>query len=448
MFRFSTIDDPEFINLQPLEINPFMSQCEIKVLYLGENRNRTFITKEVATEMSKTLRGAPIVGYYREDKEDFHDHGDRVTIDRDGVKFECLTKPYGFVAPDAKVWFQKFQEQDGNGRPVEREYLMTMGYLWTQYEEVRDAAENGRPESMELDNDTLKGDWSQKIKPGMEFFIINDAIFTKLCILGEDVEPCFEGSSITPPEVSKNFTLNKDFKQTLYDMMQQLNFALQGGKSMDEKNTPVASEETKATDVNVNINFTAQGNSEQMIPSGSEKFTKEEDEKKKEEEKSSDNSSNDDNKDKEDEKKKKEEYACGKDDDEKKKYSLLEEKYNNLEKQFAQFQSEYSYLKKFKEDVEDKQKDEMINSFYMLSDEDKKDVINNKAKYSLDEIESKLSVICVRKKVNFNLDKPSEGQSEQENKEPITTYNLQNNGDTSVPAWISAVRNTRNSRNN
>lgn len=64
----ATINAPEFINLQPLDINPMMSKCEIKVLYLGNNRNGTSINKEVATEMAKTLRGAPIVGYYKKDK--------------------------------------------------------------------------------------------------------------------------------------------------------------------------------------------------------------------------------------------------------------------------------------------------------------------------------------------------------------------------------------------
>ena len=52
----ATIDSPEFINLQPMDINPFMSSCDIKVLYLGENRNHSYITKEVATDMAKTLR--------------------------------------------------------------------------------------------------------------------------------------------------------------------------------------------------------------------------------------------------------------------------------------------------------------------------------------------------------------------------------------------------------
>ena len=49
----ATISSPQFINLQPLDINPFMSACEIKVFYLGENRNGTFISKDAAKEMSK-----------------------------------------------------------------------------------------------------------------------------------------------------------------------------------------------------------------------------------------------------------------------------------------------------------------------------------------------------------------------------------------------------------
>ena len=67
----ATIASPEFINLQPLDINPLMSRCEIKVLYIGDNRNRSYISKDVAREMSKTLRGAPIVGYFKEDTQDF-----------------------------------------------------------------------------------------------------------------------------------------------------------------------------------------------------------------------------------------------------------------------------------------------------------------------------------------------------------------------------------------
>ena len=71
---------------------------------------------------------------------------------------------------------------------------MTTGYLWTgQFPECKSAVEgDGKPHSMELDEETLQGEWSNNIKQNMEFFIINDAVFSKLCILGDDVEPCFK----------------------------------------------------------------------------------------------------------------------------------------------------------------------------------------------------------------------------------------------------------------
>ena len=41
--EISMIGGPEFVNLTPLDINPLMSKCEIKVFYLGANRNRSYI---------------------------------------------------------------------------------------------------------------------------------------------------------------------------------------------------------------------------------------------------------------------------------------------------------------------------------------------------------------------------------------------------------------------
>ena len=204
----ATINSPQFINLQPLDINPLMSSCQIKVLYIGENRNRSYISKEAATQMAKTLRGAPIVGYYKKDKQDFADHGEQLIWDDQGIHFNCLTKPYGFVAPNAEVWFQDFEDQDDFGNSIVRTYLMTTGYLWSgQFEQAQQVLdEGGKPHSMELDEKSLEGKWSTNIKQDMEFFIINDAIFSKLCILGDDVEPCFEGSAITAPQVSASVT--------------------------------------------------------------------------------------------------------------------------------------------------------------------------------------------------------------------------------------------------
>ena len=78
----------------------------------------------------------------------------------------------------------------------------------------------------------------------------------------------------------------------------------------------------------------------------------------------------------------------------------------------------------------------------MLSDEDKKDVIENKANYSYDEIEAKLSVICVRNKVSFSMNEKTDENVEK----PITTYNVQEIN-SAVPAWIAALKNARQNNN-
>lgn len=451
----ATIDSPEFINLQPLDVNPLMSSCEIKVLYIGENRNHSYITKEVASDMAKTLRGAPIVGYYKEEKEDFADHGERVIFDDEGVKFECLTKPYGFVAPDAKVWFQKFEDTDDFGNIVTREYLMTTGYLWTeQYKECKEALQEGRPQSMELDESSLDGHWSTNNKTGMDFFIINDAIFSKLCILGDDVEPCFEGASVTKPEVSKTFTKVDDtFKKTLYTMMQELKFALEGGQdNMDIDNKDaVAEEELKDTPAveeqevkeesaaaeEVQDSTEAQSDAESEFKCQSDKKTKtkceSEDNKKDDDSDKKDNGEDDKKEDKED------------DDKKVKSKNSLEQDYEELKSKFEKLEEDYKVLVKFKEEIDNEKKDELINSFYMLSDEDKAEVRENKSKYSLEDIEAKLSVICVRKKVNFDSEDSSKNDKTVE-KDVVTTFNLQDDG-SSVPAFISALRNTQKSRN-
>lgn len=441
----ATINSPQFINLSPLEINPLMSSCEIKVLYVGKNRNGSYISKEVATEMAKTLRGAPIVGYYKKDKQDFADHGEQLILDDEGFHFNCLTKPYGFVSPDSKVWFQDFEDFDEFGNSIVRTYLMTNGYLWTgQFEQANQVLKDGgKPHSMELDENTLQGHWSTDIKEDMEFFIINDAIFSKLCILGDDVEPCFQGSAVTVPQVSASFTLDDDFKHSLFEMMKELKYALKGGNTVAEaeKNVP-ETQETEAPETGASTEFTEteQTGAEESsvveseateVTESESTFEKKDEEEEKPAEEEADGS---------------EESESEKDDEEdKKKYSALEEKYTALQTDFAALEEEVKGLRQFKAEIEDKQKTELIAQFYMLSDADKQEVIDNKANYSLDEIKSKLAVICFEKKVNFNLETSSENEdSKKETENTVTTYNVATTED-SIPDWVKEVESTMNS---
>ena len=434
----ATIDSPEFINLQPLDLNPLMSKCEIKVLYIGANRNRTYISKEVATEIGKNLRGAPIVGYYRDTKEDFTDHGEKIVIDDEGIKFECQTFPYGFVSPDAQVWFQDFEDFDAFGNTVKHTYLMTTGYLWTGiFTESSLPVEEGRPQSMEFFEASVRGKWEENYANGMDFYIVDDAIVQKLCILGDDVEPCFEGASVTAPDASTKFTLDDNFKHTLYNMMQDLKNVLEGERQMDKNFTQAeqteatasAVEETPVTEFEVED---TQKTSEDTTETGSviSDYSAKEDDKKKEEseDKKEDAPAKEGGDDKEDSSDNKGTKEDKEDDDEKKKgekYSLLESELNTLKAEYQDLQTKYQELVAFKTEIDNQKKDALISEFYMLADEDKADVIQNKEKYTLDEIKAKLSVICFDKKINFSLQQPATREVETEEEAPIMTYALE-----------------------
>lgn len=403
----SVIKEPEFINLSPNDINPLVSNCQIKVLYVGENRNRSYISKEVAEDMAKSLRGTPIVGYYIEDKKDFGDHGEQLVIDGEGFHFNTLTKPYGFVAPDAKVWFQDFEDMDERGIKTVRTYLVTDGYLWTgQFEECRSLLTNAKSQSMELDSETLNGEWSNAVNNNYELFIINDAIFSKLCILGDDVEPCFEGASIAPK------AYNLDFQKTLFSMVKDLQEIKSEGRA-----------NSMNTEINENNDLNAAANVAE--PAAATTFTEKTENL---------------GKANQEESPKNENTITAE------QFSLLSQEYEDLKNKNAELQEKYSKLEQdyselltFKKNVENEKKDELIKSFYMLSNEDKKDVMENKEKYSLDEIEAKLSVICFRKKINFASEKE---EPEGEPAAPVT-YSLQDATE-DVPAWLNSIRDAHN----
>lgn len=430
----ATIEAPEFINLSADAINPGISKCEIKLFYLGKNRNGSYIDKNTAIQMANSLPGCPIVGAYIENKEDFGDHGEVIRIEDGEIHFSCKTVPYGFVGLDSDVWFQKFMDTDEFGNEIEREYMMTTGYLWTeQYEEAKSIIEDGKGQSMELDGETMEGHWATDNNSGIEFFIINDAIFTKLCILGDDVEPCFEGASIKSPEVSKAFSRDESFGRTLYTMMNELKDALQnkGGSEMPKQETQVAEDALLENN----------GAKEAIEGDGAakdEEFAKKKDKTKCEKEDYSDDEAANDDAEQED-------YGCKKKKPAEKNsleedYAKLENEFNELKDNFALLENEVEELRAFKLNKVNEEKDALINKYHMLSEEDKADIVANKENYSLDEIESKLALIYVQKNVDFeSVDGVKENEANEA--DPITTFSLDDNTDAGIAdPFIEALR--------
>ena len=458
----------EFVNIQPL--NPLISKCEIKVLYTGKNRNRSFISKEVATKMANSLPGTPIVGQYFYQTGDFGDHGEEeLVIDDKGLRFIKSTVPYGFVATDAKVWWQNFVDKDG----VEREYLLTEGYLWTgRYPDCKRIIEKGNHQSMELDRDSLvgewskiSGEWSKFENDEHEYFIISDAVFSALCILGEEVEPCFEGANITK-KGGIMYSLDRDeFKEKMLDFMADLKDALnnlgyEGGKQVENLNNPtietpvvetpevetvvepIVEEETVVEEVvetPESIEGAEAAEGEESSEGVEEDFAKKKEEDEANEEDSNSEDKKESNSKEEDDKEKKKNYSLEEVVEYQElltKYAELEGQFNAITEELNSIKPEYNKLKEKAIEAEEKAKEDMINSFYMLSEEDKAEVRANKANFSLEDIEAKLSVICVRKKVNFDLEDSSKNEDNTET--PITTFNVGDSHD-ATPAWLRAV---------
>lgn len=423
---------------------------------------------------------------------------------------------------------------------------MTEGYLWTgQYPEAQRIIDEGNNQSMELSNKFLDGTWTKDNNGKPKFFIINEAIIAKLCVLGNEEEPCFEGSTITQPQIQ--FSFDDDFKNQIFSMMNELKelikeggapvfttFAVEIGDALWQalysfletkfprdlmdgecedcyrcskywidsiweegaQKFAILKERANGKLYRMNFSYTEEGLSSDgstvevektYVPVVNEApvFSMEAVEAYEAERYAvEDNSGNNDNnkienpldegsstefakkKDEEEGKtgsedgeekcpecgKPKSECTCKEEDEKKKKknysledveeytellakYSELENNYNALQETNAQLTEQVNTLTEFKAQVDRKDKQAMIDSFYMLSDEDKQDVIDNIDTYSVDDIEAKLSVICVRNKVNFNLEDDNKGQ------EDPTTYSLNDGGEADyVPAWIKSLQ--------
>lgn len=438
-----TIDNVQFVEMNDSDFSPLVSKCTIKLVYVGQNRNGSYMSKDTLIKMAPTVRACPIVGCYRDEIEDFGDHGHVVTIEDGEIKFACKTRPYGFVAPDARVWFQNFIDVDEFGNEIEHEYMMTTGYLWTgQFPESQQVIDEGKGQSVELDEDTLDGHWANDAKSGMDFFIINDAIFSKLCILGDDVEPCFEGASITGG-VDSNYTESTEFAHTLYTMIKQLQETIgpkEGGKNMPEK--PEELEETEVT-----TDFVATSGKTEEEESQDE--TKDSEAKKEEETPSEEAKPATENAVKDDKEQEEQQVAEEKKEEEqteaKKRECSLDESDSDaatsatfaLEQENAALKAELESLREFKLQIENEKKDALIAKYHMLSDEDKADIIAHKEEYTLEQIDEKLALIYVRKNVDFST---VDGHQEEEaDMDSILSFSLDDSKDAEVVSDIQAA---------
>lgn len=153
------------------------SKGRCRIFYKGGNRNGTYITEEFAEKLISTLPYTPIKGIYDGTAGDYTDHGRQ--------RYEG--KVYGIVPENPNFAWEAHLDEDGK----ERIYACVDVLLFTSiYEEASQIV--GLAQSMELYAPSIEGAW--KYIDGKKFFVFEEGCFLGLQVLGDDVEPCFEGA--------------------------------------------------------------------------------------------------------------------------------------------------------------------------------------------------------------------------------------------------------------
>ena len=185
-----------------------ISKGRCRIFYKYGNRNGTYITDEFAETLLATIPYAPVKGIYEVEEDDYTDHG----------KKRSEGRIYGIVPANPNVTWEKHLDEDG----VERTYACVDVLIYTGlYTEAHDII--GKSQSMELYSPSIKGEW--KIINGRKFYVFSEGQFLGLQVLGDTVEPCFEGAAF--------FSLYEDLKKMVAQIEKyNLNLHNNGGKKM------------------------------------------------------------------------------------------------------------------------------------------------------------------------------------------------------------------------
>ena len=186
--------------------NEVLSKARCRIFYKYENRNGTYITDEFAEKLISSLSYVPVKGIYSD--EDYTDHGAR----RDQGRI------YGIVPENPNVAWEEFTDDDG----ITRTYACTDVLIFTAiYEEANDII--GKSQSMELYPPSLK--YHEAIVHNKRYIVFDDGCFLGLQVLGDKVEPCFEGASFYTLQSTIEYTINQ-IKKYGGTKMPKINFKL------------------------------------------------------------------------------------------------------------------------------------------------------------------------------------------------------------------------------
>ena len=187
--------------------NETISKGRCRIFYKYGNRNGTYITDEFAEKLLSTISYAPIKGIYEGDEGDYTDHG---TARSQG-------RIYGIVPENPNITWEEHEDDDGIVRTYACVDVLIFTGLYTEANAIV-----GKSQSMEIYPPSIKGAW--KIINGKKYYVFEAGHFLGLQVLGDAVEPCFEGAAF--------FALYQDLKKMVDEVQKYSLNGHNGGKKM------------------------------------------------------------------------------------------------------------------------------------------------------------------------------------------------------------------------
>ena len=395
--------------LEPLK-NSSLSKSRVKIFYKGLNRNGSYIDDNVAEQLIASLPGTPIVGYFDADKDDFLGHVEREK-----------NVAYGFVPQEMNFKWEMSLDPDG----VYRTYACTDIVLWTGRYPIASKIV-GKNHSMEINDKTYEGEWVEEENDF--YFKFTKAEFIGLCVLGEEYEPCFEGSHFYSLD---NFSYYTKIKKDLVEMFNIYNSIKDDTKNQEEGGTEVDEEELKKNEALVDSEGQEKEKEKQEEVEQKEPVAQEDQQEEKEEQKEEEQEEKNetDNSTEENKEENVEEEAL----------KEVEEKYNKIiadkDKKIEELEKELLVLKEYQKEKIEEEKDEVIESYSnKLSQENLEKFKNNKSSYS--------SAIELKKEIALCLLEQNENKNESSD---FSLVNTQFSNLSSVEAIVADyVKNKNN----
>ena len=207
-------------------VNEEFLKCTVAVMSAdGQKANGTKFSMDAIEKAIPTLNYCPLIGYFN--GEDFTDHGIELVINNEGFNEIVKTVPFGVVIKDSA----RFVDMPKMNGETEK-YLVCDVYMWARYKEATTRVmDNKCNQSMEIF--VNGGEWKE------DYYDVTDFTFTGLCILGEDVTPAFNLAKI---RTSDRF--NKDDFKVEY---QEMTSALDRFLNFEEEEETVELEKVEET---------------------------------------------------------------------------------------------------------------------------------------------------------------------------------------------------------